>query len=64
MSGACGTGVPSAPVWRTTTLLAAIVSKSFVRRSIVASMSVNSRPNELALVTGRPSTTQLYAWCV
>ena len=27
-------------------------------------MSVISRPNELALVTGRPSITQLYALCV
>ena len=27
-------------------------------------MSVTSRPNELALVTGRPSITQLYGWCV
>ena len=27
-------------------------------------MSVISRPNELELVTGRPSITQLYGWCV
>jgi hypothetical protein len=36
---------------------------SFVRRSSVKSMSVR-RPNELALVTGRPSITQSYGWCV
>ena len=43
----------------TTTLFAEICVASPVARSIVRSTSVSRRPNELALVTTRPSMTQL-----
>ena len=62
----------AAGVWvRVTTVLSAVTSSmSFVLWSSVKPMLVTSRPNELALVTGRPSirlllpAVQTYGWWV